>query len=363
MKKYFITVCSILLLTLSSCSNKNEQTDESIYDFVIDDSSKEAQLTASPSYNSTDDKVNYNTEEERKLAEMVFEKSADEILQEDIDSVKTIFIVGKFILPRKLDGTRSPQEGYYYEDKLYSYEEQLGELIQGLSLFKNTQYLYIYFNEDLTDLSFLQYMPSLKTLQIDMSSFTTLDELAQLTQLEELTLGASKVEDISGICSLSQLKSLYITGANITELPDMSELTSLENIGISYNQSEITGFENLNSLSSLTFLSLFNKNMDLTFLENKPESLKELMLGYTDINAKDLLILNDSNVVGLYLQNARLDNIEELTNLDSNIYLDLYNMKELSEEDIDLLKTSIKSVNVRNDDTSILYDWIISNYN
>lgn len=155
MKKYFITVCCILLLSLSSCSNKNEQTDESIYDFVIDDSSKEAQLTASPSDNSTDNKVNYNSEEEWKLAEMVFEKSADEILQEDIDSVKTIFIVGKFILPRKLDGTRSPQEGYYYEDKLYSYEEQLGELIQGLSLFKNTQNLYIYFNQGLEDLSFL----------------------------------------------------------------------------------------------------------------------------------------------------------------------------------------------------------------
>lgn len=109
-------------------------------------------------------------------------------------------------------------------------------------------------NEDIFDLSALQYCTGLRQLTLNNISATDLSPLAKLTGLEGLNLRYSKATDYSSLASLTNLQWLDLSYSAIPELTPLSRLTNLVAITLCYT--DITDLAPLQSLTHLFGLKL-----------------------------------------------------------------------------------------------------------
>ncbi|MBC2037330.1 MucBP domain-containing protein [Listeria booriae] len=103
----------------------------------------------------------------------------------------------------------------------------------------------------------VQYLHNLKSLSIGdgvWSGFVeTLDLLAGLNKLEELSIVKSRVQDISGIKNLTNLTYLNLSDNNITDANPIAGLTKLEyiNLDMGNNIQSLAPFRQLTNLKKL----------------------------------------------------------------------------------------------------------------
>ncbi|MBC1893131.1 MucBP domain-containing protein [Listeria booriae] len=103
----------------------------------------------------------------------------------------------------------------------------------------------------------VQYLHNLKSLSIGdgvWSGFVeTLDLLAGLNKLEELSIVKSRVQDISGIKNLTNLTYLNLSDNNITDANPIAGLTKLEyiNLDMGNNIQSLAPFRQLTNLKTL----------------------------------------------------------------------------------------------------------------
>ena len=137
------------------------------------------------------------------------------------------------------------------------------------------------FGYDITDLTGIQYLTSLKSLDCSSSNVSILD-VSGLTSLKSLDCKNTKISSLD-LCGLTSLESLYCGSTNISSL-DVSGLTSLQDL-----RCEFTGISNLD-VSSLTSLkSLYCRATKISSLDvSKVTSLQNLDCGNTSISSLDL---------------------------------------------------------------------------
>lgn len=137
------------------------------------------------------------------------------------------------------------------------------------------------FGYDITDLTGIQYLTSLESLDCSSSNVSILD-VSGLTSLKSLDCKNTKISslDLSGLTSL---ESLYCGSTNIKSL-DVSGLTSLQDL-----RCEFTSITDLD-VSSLTSLkSLYCRATKISSLDvSKAISLQNLDCGNTSISSLDL---------------------------------------------------------------------------
>ncbi|WP_411678844.1 leucine-rich repeat domain-containing protein [Clostridium thailandense] len=164
-------------------------------------------------------------------------------------------------------------------DLTYSQVEDISEL-KGL---KNLEELWLYDNK-ITDISALKDLTNLKNLQLYGNQITDIPSLRGLTNLEYIDLGNNKIHDITLLKELHNLKELNLVYNNITDVSSLKELTNLNSLNLDNNN--ITDISPLGKLSNLKKLSLSsNKTTDISPLK-----------GLINLNS---LVLDDNNITDI----------------------------------------------------------------
>lgn len=103
--------------------------------------------------------------------------------------------------------------------------------------------------DNFNDLSPLENLNNLQSLDMTNTLVSDIDVLGGLDQIQALTLAANKIEDISSIVDLPHLKSIYLTDNNITDAISLQTLVNRGLISQGYADSII--IKSMNHLENI----------------------------------------------------------------------------------------------------------------
>ena len=201
------------------------------------------------------------------------------------------------------------------------------------------------------DISPLESKYTLKVLRFGGAKIDDLSPIAYLTNLTELSLARTQVNDLSALSKLTSLEILDLTGVKATKLKPIESLTKLKWIKISATrfhdyqvlanctklQTLIAGGSRLNrldiveSMPNLTTLKLFKDPIRNLEPLAKARQLETLHIRHMHANLTALTNLR--NLKDLSLEKARVINPEAISKLSALEVLDLrgvINLKDLS---------------------------------
>ncbi|MCL2015230.1 MAG: leucine-rich repeat domain-containing protein [Defluviitaleaceae bacterium] len=116
------------------------------------------------------------------------------------------------------------------------------------------------------ELVYLRYMTNLQTLSLVVSRVSDLTPLADLVNLQHLSLSGGSfgnIGDLTPIAGLTNLQTLYLTSLQISDLTPLAGLTNLQILRLDLNQiSDLTPLAGLTNLQLLHLHS--NQISDLT---------------------------------------------------------------------------------------------------
>ena len=105
------------------------------------------------------------------------------------------------------------------------------ENTQSLKYCTKVKYLDLGHNDQLTDLSFVRYMPDLEVAVLSMGGFSDLSPLADCPKLEYLELFTGAVSDLRPLSGLKNLRHLNLSWSfALTDITPLYELTELERL-------------------------------------------------------------------------------------------------------------------------------------
>tara|TARA_B100001964_G_scaffold214295_1_gene251798 strand:- start:39 stop:2408 length:2370 start_codon:yes stop_codon:yes gene_type:complete len=160
------------------------------------------------------------------------------------------------------------------------------------------EYLHLLGNSEITDISPLMGLTSLKRLKLNANEIYNIGFISEMTQLHSLQMSGSKIRDLDPLANLIQLKHLQIGGNRISDLRPLRKLINLESLSLSENRIiDLSPLSNLIHLRSLDLCA--NRISDISSLDKMTE-LRELNLcnnRVTDINPLiNLIGLNEINL-------------------------------------------------------------------
>ncbi len=139
-----------------------------------------------------------------------------------------------------------------------------------------------FWDEEEVDISFLENLSNLTTLNMGANGYLDLTVLSGLSKLTTLYLPDASVTDISFINGLNELIELNLINNQIEDITPLSDLTKLEYADLSNNLiNDITPLSNLSSLNNLTLRN--NKISNISALSNLTK-LRLIDFGYNYVN-------------------------------------------------------------------------------
>lgn len=203
---------------------------------------------------------------------------------------------------------------------------------------------------DIKDYSTLENIPTLEKLAVRSSGISDYTQFGGLTNITELDLGEGGADDLSPLSGLTNLKKLYLDHSTLGDLSPLISLTSLEKLDISY-----TNVEDISPLSSMTWL----KNVDLnetSVTDISPLALTKLNGISIDYDSADYIdTLTKMKSLGMliitFTGTSDVLSLSSLTGLD-NLYI--FYGPDVSEEDIEALRQSLPNCEIN---TEYLY-WL-----
>ena len=246
------------------------------------------------------------------------------------------------------------QIGTNIEEKVYS-DTWIKEYVTGIELG---------YDEDITQYDVVQIgqLQNLKQLDIHISGEEVIDlsPLNNLTELETLNIFIGGTADLSFLENMSQLTELYITVSD--ESLDLSPLGSLVHLkqltleAILAGSQDVSFLENLNQLRNICIWKWCDLK-DLSVFQNMP-FLQELIVSYVedvDLNyLSECKNLKSLEIIGENIRNAKgltdLEHLESLYLYDNSWDIekstfDLYSLSEMIElKTIDLVYINVKDI-------------------
>ena len=93
-------------------------------------------------------------------------------------------------------------------------------------------------NADITDISFVSYMPDLEVFIIALSSVSDISPLANCPKLEYLELTYTNVSDLTPLSGLTELAHINLGDCPVTDLSPLFNLTKLERVWLGHKTAE-----------------------------------------------------------------------------------------------------------------------------
>jgi len=177
------------------------------------------------------------------------------------------------------------------------------------------------FNNYIEDISPLENLTSLESLDFSGNQIEDISVLENLTNLEGLDFQLNQASDIGVLEHLIRLERLFFCGNEVSDISPLENLTSLETLWFHTNQVEdISSLENLTSLEILWFHT--NQVEDITPIENLT-NLVRLEFWNNEVSDISALVANVGFGSGDYIdmQNNYLDltpgsqNMEDINTL------------------------------------------------
>ncbi|MBE7174030.1 MAG: leucine-rich repeat domain-containing protein [Williamsia sp.] len=198
-------------------------------------------------------------------------------------------------------------------------------------------------NSNLSDISFLQHLTGLQSLDLRYNQITDISFLQHLTGLQSLDLRYNQITDISFLQNLTSSKSLDLSSNHISNFSFLQHLTSLQSLDLSFNQvTDISFLQNLTNLQSLDLS--YNQITDVSFLQNLT-NLQKLDLRSNQIS--DISFLR--HLTGLQRLNSSSNKITDISFLQHLAGLQSLNISSNEITDISFLQhlTGLQSLNLR----------------
>ncbi|MFD2523287.1 leucine-rich repeat domain-containing protein, partial [Emticicia soli] len=197
-------------------------------------------------------------------------------------------------------------------------------------------------DNQIQDISFLQNLTQLQALDLSYTKIQDISFLQNLTQLQSLNLSANQIQDYSFLQNLTQLQALYLSDNQIQDYSFLQNLTQLQSLDLSYTKIQDYSFlQNLTQLKSLNLRD--NQIQDISFLQNLTQ-LQALYLNANQIQDYSFL-QNLTQLQALYLSSNQIQDYSFLQNLTQLQSLDLSYTKI---QDYSFLQnlTQLKSLNL-----------------
>ena len=113
--------------------------------------------------------------------------------------------------------------------------------------------------KDITDLSPLESLPNLQTLDLRrQQKINDFSPLSKLKELQELTLDGTGISDLKPLTGLRKLTKLQLSQNMIADLSPLSELTQLTYLTLTDNKITNEQLKHLSQMKNLKFLSIAN---------------------------------------------------------------------------------------------------------
>ena len=207
-------------------------------------------------------------------------------------------------------------------------------------------YTFINYNgEDYVSNLALNKANSLKIKNRKLTS-DDINNIKKLKKLTSITLENNELEDISFLTELKKLYHISLNDNLVKNVSSLSELPKLTNLYLNNNK-DVTGYENLVNLSTLSlsgcnisnldFINSFNKLYELNLSNNNISNLEGLNLEkfeYLNINLSNNRIITLPNWTNLNIETINLsnNNLESLNGLPNNLYsLDISGNKNIKD--------------------------------
>jgi len=172
----------------------------------------------------------------------------------------------------------------------------------------------------ISDISFLEKLTSLQTLNLSCNQISDISFLKKLTSLQTLNLSCNRISDVSFLKKLTNLHTLHLGDNRISDYSFLEKLTNLQTLDLGFNKiSDYSFLEKLTDLQSLNLST--NKISDYFFLE-KSNNLQSLNLSMNEIS--DYSFLEKlTNLLSLNLSYNQISDVSFLEKLTSLQSLDL----------------------------------------
>ena len=206
-------------------------------------------------------------------------------------------------------------------NEVSSVEGQI-KTLEDLSAIPNLTTVTIHDETGISDFSELSNMRNVKNLDLTNCGVNSdaLNSLSSMTWLENLTLDANSLSDISSLSSLVKLTALSLRDNNIKDISALSSLSSLTEIDFSENF--IQDISVLSGLSRLKTLNLSNNLITTVSALSELSNLRDLRLSGNQITSVEAL-RSLTGLTTLDLSNNTISNISALSSMRSLVNLDI----------------------------------------
>ena len=146
--------------------------------------------------------------------------------------------------------------------------------ISGIKLFKNTERLWLAYNNTQIDISVLKDLNNIKDLDLSNNKITDISVIKNLKNLMILNISNNEIEDISVLKNLKKLKKLILYNNQITDISVIKNLNNLEFLDIDYLKLESDQIKYINSCKNLKELWCNKGFKDMSVLDKLNDNIR-----------------------------------------------------------------------------------------
>ena len=194
-----------------------------------------------------------------------------------------------------------------------------------LSKLKKLKHLDLSGNRNLGDISFLNGMNDLIILNIGITAIKNLNNFPYLPKLKVLNLKMNHIKNLCGLEKQTDLTDIVLWGSDIDDIEILKNFKNLRALDFD-NCSNIKDFSSISNLTKLIYLDFSNLKMsEFSFLKKLKNLVCLLMDGISGIMSDKKLddLKNLTNMKFLYMKNMNLRDISFLKNMTKMCHLDL----------------------------------------
>lgn len=183
------------------------------------------------------------------------------VTQEQLDTIETMVYVDFGV--EDLTGME-----YLHNLKFVDLSQNKISNLENLANLTELETVSLNYNQ-ITDITPLMNSPKLYNLELGVNQISTLPSFENLTNLRILNLSSNQLKDISALKDTPQLTNLSISANNIS---DISVLSECDNLRVFYGESnQLTSIESLRNKTKLEYFDAnFNQIKDVTPLSTIP---------------------------------------------------------------------------------------------
>lgn len=194
-----------------------------------------------------------------------------------------------------------------------------------LSKLKKLKHLDLCGNRNLENISFLNGMGDLVVLNLGITAITNLHNFPYLPKLKVLNLKMNHIRNLHGLEKQTDLTDLTLWGTDVDDIEILKDFKNLRALDFN-NCINIKNYSPISNLTKLIYLNFFNLKMsEFSFLKKLKNLVCLLMDGISGMMTDDKLnnLTGLTNMKFLYMKNMNLRDISFLKNMTKMRFLNL----------------------------------------